>query len=74
MSSSKVLSAIEKLQKDLDSRKKVKELPQDVEKARGELVGCLRKNDRRPLDCWKEVEAFRGAVDTMERGFVESVL
>jgi len=74
MTSSKVLTAIEKLQKDLETRKKVKELPSDVESARFELIGCLRKNDRRPLDCWKEVEGFKSAVAVLESKFVDGVL
>lgn len=74
LSSSKVLSAIEKLQKDLDARKHVKELPDDLEKTRSELVFCLRKNDRRPLDCWKEVESFKNAVGVLESKFVDGVL
>jgi MICOS complex subunit MIC19 len=45
-----------------------------VEKARGELVGCLRLNDRRPLDCWREVEAFKREVGRLEEKFVGGVL
>jgi MICOS complex subunit MIC19 len=49
-------------------------MPKDVAKAREELVGCLRKNDRRPLDCWRQVEEFKESVGRMEREFVERVL
>ncbi|MCJ1475533.1 hypothetical protein MMC13_004196 [Lambiella insularis] len=47
---------------------------QAVERARGEVVKCLRGNDRRPLDCWREVEAFKREVGRLERGFLERVL
>ena len=45
-----------------------------VEKAKDEMVSCLRKNDRRPLDCWKEVEEFKKEVGRLERGFLGRVL
>lgn len=73
-SSAKVFEELEKLKKGLDERKKVREMPRDVEKAREELVGCLRRNDRRPLDCWREVEAFKGSVNKMEEDFIGKVL
>jgi MICOS complex subunit MIC19 len=69
-----VLEEIEKLKKGLGERKKLKEMPADVEKARSELVSCLRLNDRTPLDCWKEVEVFKGLVGRMEEEFVGTVL
>lgn len=42
-----------------------------MEKAREELVACLRTNDRRPLDCWQEVEGFKREVGRLERKFIE---
>ena len=45
-----------------------------VEKARGEVVTCLRVNDRRPLDCWREVEAFKREVGRLEKGFLGRVM
>ena len=65
---------LEKLRKGLSERKKVREMPREVKRAREELVGCLRKNDRRPLDCWREVEAFKGVVAKMEEDFIGRVL
>ena len=53
---------MEELKKKLEQRKKIKAEDEAVEKAKGELVKCLRGNDRRPLDCWKEVEVFRKEV------------
>jgi altered-inheritance-of-mitochondria protein 13 len=61
----------------LEKRKKVREIGEldaAVESAREEVVKCLRGNDRRPLDCWKEVEAFREGVRRLEVGWVESVV
>lgn len=61
----------------MEKRKKVREIGEldaAVESAREEVVKCLRGNDRRPLDCWKEVEAFREGVRRLEVGWVESVV
>ena len=41
-----------------------------VEKAKEEMVSCLRLNDRRPLDCWKEVDAFKKEVGRLEKNFL----
>ncbi|EFX02674.1 duf1690 domain containing protein [Grosmannia clavigera kw1407] len=49
-------------------------LPEPVEKARGEVVRCLRENDRRPLDCWREVAAFKDEVRKLEASWVERVV
>merc|ERR1712093_579018 len=45
-----------------------------VEKAKSEVVKCLRANDRRPLDCWKEVETFRQEVRRLESTWVEKIV
>ncbi len=73
-SSKKVAAEIEKLKSQLSQRKVLKDLPKDVEKARDDVVSCLRVNDRRPLDCWKEVEVFKRAVKALEDEFVRKVL
>lgn len=73
-SSAQVFAELEKLRQGLEARKKVRDMPREVERAREELVGCLRLNDRRPLDCWREVELFKGVVRKMELEFVGSVL
>lgn len=57
-----------------DEKKKVRNLPDTLENARSEVVRCLRENDRRPLDCWKEVEAFKEEVRKLEKGWVEKVV
>jgi len=53
-----------------------KKRPEDEEtkKTREELVNCLRVNDRRPLDCWGEVERFKEVVRRREGGFVLRVV
>jgi altered-inheritance-of-mitochondria protein 13 len=59
------------LRAKLDNRKKLEQLPPSVEKAKEELVSCLRTNDRRPLDCWQEVEKFKTEVGKLEKAFIE---
>ncbi len=62
------------MRRKLEGRKKLVEVDGAVEKAKEEVVSCLRTNDRRPLDCWREVEAFKREVGRLERGFVEGVI
>lgn len=69
-----VSKEVEALRARLDKRKQLKPVPDSVEQARGDVVRCLRENDRRPLDCWKEVEAFREEVRRLEKGWVEKVV
>ena len=71
LSHSSVSKEIAELKKKLDGRKKMEKADPGVEKAKDELVQCLRMNDRRPLDCWKEKEAFKREVGRLEREFVE---
>lgn len=59
------------LRAKLDARKKVEKVPQEVEKAKESLVSCLRTNDRRPLDCWEEVQAFKVEVGKLEKAFIQ---
>ena len=72
-----VQKEVTELRKKLESRKKIAEigdLNKGIEKARAEVVSCLRANDRRPLDCWKEVEAFKLEVGKVEAAWVEKVV
>jgi altered-inheritance-of-mitochondria protein 13 len=69
-----VSKEVEQLKQKLESRRKVRDIPASVDAARGEVVRCLRENDRRPLDCWKEVEAFKEEVRRLEKGWVEKVV
>ncbi len=65
---------IDELKRKLAGRKKLDELDKGVEKAKDDVLACLRINDRRPLDCWKEVEAFRREVGRLEKSFVDKVI
>lgn len=59
------------LRAKLDARKKVEKVPVEVETAKEKLVQCLRTNDRRPLDCWQEVEQFKVQVGKLEQAFIQ---
>ena len=59
------------LRQKLDSRKKLDKVSPEAEKAKEKLVSCLRTNDRRPLDCWQEVETFKAEVGKLERSFIQ---
>lgn len=65
---------IEELRNKLNGRKKLEPLDKNMEKAKDDVVKCLRTNDRRPLDCWREVEAFKREVARLEKGFVDRVI
>ncbi|KAF2839841.1 DUF1690-domain-containing protein [Patellaria atrata CBS 101060] len=74
MSRDTVSKEITELKKKLDARKKLEQADTAVQKAKDDVVTCLRMNDRRPLDCWKEVEKFRSEVRILERDFVQKTL
>lgn len=59
------------LRQKLEQRKTVEKVPAGVEKAKEGLVKCLRYNDRRPLDCWQEVETFKQEVGKLEKAFIQ---
>jgi altered-inheritance-of-mitochondria protein 13 len=66
-----VAKEVDNLRHKLDGRKTLRAVPESVEKARAEVVLCLRGNDRRPLDCWEVVEKFKAEVRKMEQGWVD---
>lgn len=74
MSRDSVTKEIEQMRTKLEQRKKLEQVDKDLEKAKEAVVSCLRTNDRRPLDCWKEVEAFKKEVGRLERDFVEKTI
>jgi altered-inheritance-of-mitochondria protein 13 len=74
MSNTSVTKEIEQLRAKLAQRKKLEQVDQDLSKAKEAVVACLRTNDRRPLDCWKEVETFKKEVGRLEREFVERTI
>lgn len=65
-----VQKEIDSLRQKLNGRKKLVEVDKDVEKAKNDVISCLKTNDRRPLDCWKEVEKFKVEVARMEKTFM----
>ncbi|KAK6956172.1 hypothetical protein Daesc_001445 [Daldinia eschscholtzii] len=69
-----VSKEVEALRARLEKRKQLRPLPDTVEQARGNVVRCLLENDRRPLDCWREVEAFKEEVRKLEKGWVDKVV
>ncbi|KAI1129322.1 hypothetical protein F5Y10DRAFT_238694 [Nemania abortiva] len=69
-----VSGEVEALRARLHKRKQLRPLPESVEKARGEVVRCLLENDRRPLDCWQEVESFKEEVRKLEKSWVDKVV
>ncbi len=71
---SAVAKELDALRARLEERKQVRALPESVETARGNVVRCLRENDRRPLDCWQEVEKFKEEVRRLEKGWVDKVV
>lgn len=73
-SRSEVAAEVRALEARLRSRRVAPDGPESVEGARAEVVRCLRENDRRPLDCWREVAAFKEEVRRLEKGWVERVI
>jgi MICOS complex subunit MIC19 len=69
-----VSKEVEALRTRLDKRKQLREVPESVETARNSVISCLRENDRRPLNCWKEIEAFKEEVRMLEKGWVDRIV
>lgn len=65
---------IAELKSKLQKRKQVEKMEPSLEKAKDGLVACLRTNDRRPLDCWQEVETFKKEVAKLEQRFVDRAM
>ncbi|CAN9161008.1 unnamed protein product [Alternaria alternata] len=74
MSRDSVTKEIEQLKAKLEQRKKLEQADADVTKAKEAVVSCLRTHDRRPLDCWKEVETFKHEVGRLEKEFVQKTI
>ena len=76
LSRAKVQEDIEKLKGKLKERQLKEDIMKDgdINKAKEKVVACLRLNDRRPLDCWKEVEVFKKEVGRLEGAFLGRVL
>ncbi|RDL41089.1 putative altered inheritance of mitochondria protein 13, mitochondrial [Venustampulla echinocandica] len=69
-----VQNDVKELKKKLEQRRKLADVDESVEKAKSDVVKCLRENDRRPLDCWKEVQTFKDEVRRLEEVWVEKVV
>jgi altered-inheritance-of-mitochondria protein 13 len=69
-----VQNDVTELRKKLERRKKLADVDEGVDKAKSEVIKCLRANDRKPLDCYKEVEKFKEEVRRLESVWVENVI
>lgn len=69
-----VSAEVAALRARLDGRRQLRTLPDSVENARADVVRCLADNDRRPLDCWREVDAFKEEVRRLEKEWVDRVV
>ncbi|RKF60377.1 MICOS complex subunit mic19 [Erysiphe neolycopersici] len=65
---------IRELKTKLEKNKRVRELDENVDKAKSEVVKCLQENDRRPLDCWAQVEKFKKEVARLEDSWIQKVI
>lgn len=74
MSRTSVTREIDQLRAKLDQRKKLEQVDADLNKAKEDVVTCLRMHDRRPLDCWQEVETFKREVQRLESQFIEKTI
>lgn len=73
-SNASVSKEVAELRAKLERRRKMDAQDPAVEKAKEDLVQCLRLKDRRPLDCWEEVEGFKREVAKLEQKFVDRAL
>lgn len=69
-----VSKEVAELKAKLERRQKKADVDREVEAAKEKLVQCLRTKDRRPLDCWEEVEGFKREVARLEARFVDKAL
>ncbi|KIH87594.1 hypothetical protein SPBR_05306 [Sporothrix brasiliensis 5110] len=74
--SASVSKEIAGLRARLEARQRdvARPLPEPVEAARSEVIRCLREHDRRPLDCYREVAAFKEEVRKLEATWVDRVV
>jgi MICOS complex subunit MIC19 len=74
MTRNTVTEEVEQLRAKLANRKKLEQVDAEVGKAKEAVIACLRTNDRRPLDCWQEIETFKKEVGRLEKEFVEKTI
>ncbi|KAK1921969.1 hypothetical protein DB88DRAFT_496731 [Papiliotrema laurentii] len=63
-----VREKVERMRKERAARE-----GEGVQRAREGVVRCYKEKSDRPLDCWKEVEAFKQEVGKLEQAFVKSL-
>ncbi|KAK6508059.1 hypothetical protein TWF506_010167 [Arthrobotrys conoides] len=71
---SSVSRSITALSQKLNNESRPIDQSEVVKRAETAVVRCLRLNDRRPLDCWKEVEEFKREVTRLESAFVNKIV
>lgn len=69
-----VAQEIARLREKLDKSRRLEKPDATVDKAKSELVACLRDNQQRPLDCWEQVETFKNEVSKYEARFMEQAM
>ncbi|EGD83839.1 hypothetical protein H112_07519 [Trichophyton rubrum D6] len=74
ISSGRVAKEIEALRESLASRPTIRKLDPELETAREGVVKCLRDNQKRPLDCWQEVDTFKREVARLEKEWVQKMI
>jgi altered-inheritance-of-mitochondria protein 13 len=76
LSNQSVSKEVNDLRSKLERRKMIGGGPEnkELDAAKQNLVHCLRLNDRRPLDCWEQVETFKAEVAKLEQSFVNRAL
>ncbi|KAG0636070.1 hypothetical protein HOY80DRAFT_979371 [Tuber brumale] len=70
LSRQQVQAEIDALKERLERVPRMIKIDGEVERAREEVVKCLRLNDRTPLNCYKEVGEFKYQTRRMEKEFV----
>jgi len=74
-SSTSIQGALDEVQRKVDrfhaKRDVTGSLP--VSDSSQKLIECYRSHQKTPLDCWREVDAFKSAVATEEQKYVSSL-
>jgi len=71
---STVSHSISRLSDKLYTQSKTSSGEESLKIAESTVIHCLRLNDRRPLDCWKEVQEFKREVARLEENFVNKIV
>jgi len=74
-SSSFIQDALEEVQKKVDRFHAKRDISGYllVSESSQKLIECYRSHHKTPLDCWREVDAFKSAVATEEQKYVSSL-